>query len=201
MSQFIYPEGATPIDDISELKILWVKTQKDLNRVEAENIVDATSKYLMRKVDHPSRWFTTAFLKQIHREMFMNVWDWAGVFRKFQTHPGIKPHLISSSLADLCEDVKYWWDRDCDLSIIEQAVRLHHRLVYIHPFANGNGRFSRLVSDRYLKGLGYQFPIWPIELQNNGSVRKEYLSSLRSADKGDFDPLLTFMVKCGVIEK
>ena len=32
---FEYPEGATPINDISGLQLSWVNTQGQLNRVEA----------------------------------------------------------------------------------------------------------------------------------------------------------------------
>ena len=44
--QFKYPEGATPIDDISGLKLSWIHTQSHLNRAEAENISSAVDKYL-----------------------------------------------------------------------------------------------------------------------------------------------------------
>lgn len=36
--KFSEPEGATPLDDISGLKVPWVNNRSDLNRVEAENI-------------------------------------------------------------------------------------------------------------------------------------------------------------------
>jgi hypothetical protein len=32
--KFTYPEGATPLDDISGLKPAWVKTQEDLNNIK-----------------------------------------------------------------------------------------------------------------------------------------------------------------------
>ena len=46
--KFTYPEGATPIDDISHLKPMWVRTQEDLNNVEAENILTGLSGQLVR---------------------------------------------------------------------------------------------------------------------------------------------------------
>ena len=36
-----FPEGATPIDDCSGLIPVWVHHLNDLNRVEAENILNA----------------------------------------------------------------------------------------------------------------------------------------------------------------
>lgn len=52
---FSYPEGATPLDDISGLKPSWVQTLEDLNQVEAENIFEAAGRHLLGPV-HPSRY-------------------------------------------------------------------------------------------------------------------------------------------------
>ncbi len=103
--KFTYPEAATPLDDISDLKPTWVKTQEDLNNVEAENISSAASKYLLKPVGLPHEWFNIPFLKKIHYDMFHDVWGWAGKFRTTQTCPGISPHQIYGALAHLCDDV------------------------------------------------------------------------------------------------
>jgi len=96
--------------------------------------------------------------------------------------------------------VRYWCENKCELTFIEQAARIHYQLAWIHPFQNGNGRFARLVSDRYLKAWKCQFPIWPVELQNEENFRKQYISSLKSADAGNYDELINFMRKCGAKE-
>ncbi|NGX52308.1 MAG: hypothetical protein KR126chlam5_00605 [Candidatus Anoxychlamydiales bacterium] len=200
MIKFEYPEGATPIDDISGLKLSWVKTQGHLNRVEAENISYAIEKYLLKTVSLPINWFNISSLKKIHKDMFFNVWDWAGCFRTFQTIPGISPYQIQSALKDLCDDVLYWNTEGCEMTFIEQATKIHHRLVYIHPFPNGNGRFSRIVADRYLKAMKCIFPIWPQEIQRNSNDRKEYIFSLKKADIGDYSLLMDFIKKFGARE-
>ena len=41
------PEGATPIDDVSGLKIKKIYTLQELNKVEMANIIEATKKYLI----------------------------------------------------------------------------------------------------------------------------------------------------------
>ena len=138
--KFEYPQGATPINDVSGLKLSWVNTQGQLNRVEAENISYAIEKYLLKPVAMPVSWFNVLDLKKIHKAMFFQVWDWAGSFRNFQTIPGVKFYQIQNTLKDLCDDVLFWNSEGCEMTFIEQAARIHHRLVYIHPFANGNGR-------------------------------------------------------------
>lgn len=195
--KFSYPEGATPIDDISGLKIVWVKTQDDLNQVEAENISSAATTHLLKPIDLPQLWFNIAMLQKIHRDMFFDVWDWAGKFRTTQTRPGIKPYLIPNALASLCQEVKFWCSEVCELTILEQAEKIHHQLVFIHPYFNGNGRFSRLVSDRYLKSLKCPYPSWPIDLDKDGQYRKRYIDSLKEADRGSYESLASYMNEYG----
>ena len=198
--KFSYAEGATPINDISDLKPNWVKTQDDLNLVEAESIFNATGKYLMKSIEAPQKWFNIPMLQKIHHEMFFKVWDWAGKFRTTQTIPGIEPYRIPEALRNLCDDVIFWCTEKNNLTLIEQAARIHHRLVFIHPYPNGNGRFSRLISDRYLKAKKCPFPNWPADLNKDGQYRKRYIEALKMADKGDYYPLITYMKENGVSE-
>lgn len=197
MTRFEYPEGATPIQDCSYLKLPWVQTQRDLNHAELENIAIAHTIYLTRTVPNPLKWFDPSVLKKIHKEMYGKVWEWAGKYRKEVTSIGIKPFLIPSYLAQLCDAVKSWLKYPVELTFLEQAARIHHKMVYIHPFENGNGRFSRLIADRYLLYWGCPYPQWPIDLQKNGLSRSEYIHSLKNADQGNYDPLLIFMRKWG----
>jgi Fic-DOC domain mobile mystery protein B len=192
MEKHNYPHGATPIDDYSGLIPRWVQTLSDLNRVEAENIFSAQKKFLHKKISNPQSWFNIEYLKSIHKAMLGNVWTWAGQFRKSHTSIGIDPYLIPSRLGELCLDVHVWTQQKTDLTITEQAARIHHRLVFIHPFENGNGRFSRLISDRYLLTHGPSYPHWP-PLQDNSRIRNAYIKSLQEADQGNYAPLIELM--------
>ena len=192
MRRFDFPEGATPLNDYSGLKVSWIQLLSDLNRAEAENIFLAQKQYLHRPVNSPETWFNPGILKKIHWTMFHQVWEWAGIFRTTHTNIGMKPHLIPTQLALFCAEIRSWSEGSCDLTILERAVRIHHRLVSIHPFENGNGRFSRLIGDRYLKAFQHPCPIWP-SLQNDGNIRSHYIQSLQCADRGDYQPLMELM--------
>lgn len=198
--QFDFPEGATPLTDYSSLIPIWVHHLHELNRVEAENIHNAQIKYLNGKVKHPNFWFHIKELKAIHHTMFGNVWEWAGQYRRSITSIGVHPSLIPKQLAELCLEVSTWFQYSVELTYIEMAARIHHRLVFIHPFENGNGRFSRLIADRFLLALGCQHPIWPNHLNETGLLRKDYIITLKSADKGDYVPLVDLMKKLGAKE-
>ncbi len=195
--KFIFPDGATPIADLSDLKLQWIRTQDDLNMAEAENISSATIKHLGKRISSPHEWLSIPFLKKLHFEMFCNVWGWAGEFRRTQTIPGIVPYQIPRALEALCSDVAFWGKEPVELTILEQAAILHHRLVCIHPFENGNGRFSRLVADRYMRAFRCKSPAWPTDLGSMGTERTRYIGALRDADRGNLEALINFMSRHG----
>jgi fido (protein-threonine AMPylation protein) len=74
------------------------------------------------------------------------------------------------------------------------AARLHHRLVVVHPFPNGNGRCIRLVADLYLLSVGEAAFTWGSggRLDEDSDARRVYLDALRAANAGDYQPLLAF---------
>ena len=72
-------------------------------------------------------------------------------------------------------------------------MRLHHRLVAIHCFANGNGRHARLVADVLVQQLGRPRFSWGAStLADVGNARSRYIGALQAADRGDYAPLLGF---------
>jgi Fic family protein len=78
--------------------------------------------------------------------------------------------------------------------IDEIAARFHHRLVWIHPFSNGNGRHARLLTDLLLAANGAVPFTWGRgDLEHAGEARERYLAALRAADARDFAPLLAFV--------
>ncbi len=62
----------------------------------------------------------------------------------------------------------------------ELAVLLHHKIAWIHPFEDGNGRTSRTLMNFILMKKGYPMFFIPFE------KREEYYKSLETADKGDY---------------
>lgn len=76
-----------------------------------------------------------------------------------------------------------------DRPVVEMTAYLHHRFVAIHPFADGNGRVARLLSNLYLIRHGYP----PIVLDQKN--RQQYYRALREADSGDLLPFTTFIAR------
>lgn len=71
-------------------------------------------------------------------------------------------------------------------------MRLHHRLVYIHPYVNGNGRHARLVADLYLHTLGLSVLPWKSDESDVTESRTQYVQALRQADSGDYADLIAY---------
>lgn len=193
MKPFRVPAGATPIHDMSGLKPSWVVSLPQLNEVEGENILAAIRKYLFRSGRRLELWFSPTVLRKIHREMLCDVWEWAGQYRKASTNIGSSPYLIPMEVMELCRDVCFWSEDAAGMSHIEQAARVHHRLVAIHPFENGNGRFARLVGDMVLHSYGEAYPHWPSNLGADGAARREYIDALQAADAGEYVALVDFI--------
>jgi Fic family protein len=73
-----------------------------------------------------------------------------------------------------------------DLSVASRIVAVaasHHRLAWIHPFRDGNGRVVRLFSDTLLRQLGVDAGgLWSLS-RGLAFSRKEYYERLASADR------------------
>lgn len=189
------PPGSTPLDpdDAAGLKPGWVATRADLDEVEQANILAARHRPRWRK-PKTGYLLTDEAVRRLHQDMFGNVWAWAGTYRRYEASIGIDPHQISVAVRDLVLDAAYWFDGDQPMPPDEAGWRFHHRLVQIHPFPNGNGRHSRLITDLLLRSKDAQQFTWGrADLNVAGEVRKAYLAALRAADGHDYGPLSEFV--------
>jgi fido (protein-threonine AMPylation protein) len=113
---------------------------------------------------------------------------WAGEFRQESLNLGCNWHQVQMQLQTLLDDLVFWEARGD--ALLEQAVRLHHRAVGIHPFLNANGRWARMLANIWLKRHGHAITEWPEETIGSKSViRDEYLTAIQASDQGDEGPL------------
>jgi Fic-DOC domain mobile mystery protein B len=185
-------DDATPLDDISGLKLPSDKsyTLKEIYVYEANNIALATLKYLSASPSKALASFSYEWMQQLHYDMFGNVWDWAGMFRKVELSIGIKAYLVPTTLKELADDITFW-DKHKTFDIYETATRIHHRAVQIHPFQNGNGRWSRMLANIYLRQNGSMPVKWQEDLlSSENPKRDEYIQALKMADDGNYKALI-----------
>lgn len=85
--------------------------------------------------------------------MFGDVWTWAGDYRTSNKNLSVEQGMIVPRLYEVFEQISYWVDHQT-FQPDEIAIRFHHALVVVHPFPNGNGRWSRLMGDVLAVRLG-----------------------------------------------
>jgi Fic-DOC domain mobile mystery protein B len=171
------------------LKLKWITLRSELNEAEARNIAEAQ---IWLAINKNKDVLSDSFLRNLHKKMFGNVWKWAGKYRETERNIGVAPYQIPLKLMQLFDDIKFWISNNT-YSNHEIAVRLHHRLVQIHPFPNGNGRVSRLMADLASFQLEGKALYWgDVNLVNVSEIRTKYIAALRKADAGDYSDLLNF---------
>lgn len=187
----------TPLTDAERRGLrLPVLTRAELNRAEAENINRATTwLYLSRRRLRPESVTREQWLVGLHRRMYDQVWEWAGEYRTTDRNLGVPYWQIRIDMRDVEADARAWLANSSAtrFSDDECAIRFGYRLVVIHPFANGNGRWSRLASDALIVALGGRRFSWGgASLIEAGDLRRRYITALQAADTdGDFGPLMT----------
>ncbi len=133
------------------------------------------------------------FLRALHKRMFGEVWRWAGTYSKERDRRlGSDSFQIPIDLKTLVDDARAWIEYE-SFPADEIALRFHHRLTQIHPFPNGNGRFSRAGADLLITKMGGERFSWGrVGLVSASATRREYIEALRAADRHTFEPLLAF---------
>jgi len=116
----------------------------------------------------------------------------AGEFRSSQVFIG---HHIPPDPSDVDEFMKGFEDwinspETLKLHPVEFAALAHYRLVFIHPFLDGNGRTARLLMNFILMRHG--IPPVSIEVQD----RWVYYETLTQANEGDVRPFVRFIARC-----
>lgn len=166
----------------------YITLRHELNEAEQVNIRAAIHWAYSRKRDVLDQ----QCLRELHRRMFGDVWKWAGTYRTTARNIGVEAHRIIDELQLTIQDARYWVEHGTYIPD-EIAVRFSHCVVAIHPFPNGNGRFSRLVGDLLAAQLGQPPFTWGrANLIDAGETRSSYIAALQAADNHDVGPLLRF---------
>ena len=189
-----YTYGQTPLEEEEKegLLIKHITTKRELDEFEQQNIEKAIEWVITRKFTIENV-LNEGFILDLHKRMFGDVWSWAGKFRTSNKNIGVDKLLISTSLFQLNENCKYWIQNNTFMPD-NIAIEYKHQIVKIHPFANGNGRHSRLMADIIIeKILGGEIFTWgKVSLIQKSDNRTKYIDSIKVADKGDIKPLIEF---------
>ncbi len=189
------PEGATPLDDISGLLRDDITTRGQLDEAEGLNTVNAVEWIERGRLGDV---FTVQFYRALHTRMYDQVWEWAGVLRSetgAAPNIGVPPAMVPAELGRVAMGFARDWEARNDESLLLFVARYHHALICVHPFNDGNGRWSRLVCDAVVERLANAArTVWAIDTLNvNSDERSAYIAALKQADNGNLQPLVDYL--------
>ncbi len=192
--EFEYISGQTQLDEDEKegLLIKSITTQGELNEFEQQNIEKAMQ-WLKSKKITAAEILSEKFVQELHRRMYAGVWKWAGEFRKTDKNIGVDKNQVAIALKQLLDDCQYWISHP-GFSEEEITIRLKHRMVQVHCFANGNGRHSRLMADVMMEKIFHlpAFTWGAASLIKQSNLRTAYIQALKKADAGDYNDLIAF---------
>ena len=122
----------------------------------------------------------------LQREALAGISSYAGNYRpggvsiEGSKHEPVGAHLVPELVEDMCDYVNEYWNASTPIHL---AAYLMWRLNWIHPFADGNGRTSRIVSYVVLSiRAGSILPGTPTIPDQIVDNRKPYFDALDAAD-------------------
>ncbi len=184
-----YSDGNTPIrPEEAEQLIPRISTMGELNEYEALNILRAREWAFDSRTMKSTDPLEEPYVRQLHHSMFDNVSKWAGTYRQTERNIGCDPKEIVQRIPQLLANTRHWLENKT-FSMDEALLRFHHQLTRIHPFANGNGRHARMITDVVAVKYGRAEFTWGAgkDLVAQGDARTKYLAALRTLDANEND--------------
>ncbi len=172
---------------------LTIKGKPLKDHLEAKNHTEALE-YLSELIDKDKKHtISEQFIRSLHQLVVQDTdREWAGRYRNSGVMITGTDHRPPEALEvpRLIQELLEWVKTEKKkLHVVELAALFHHKLVYIHPFFDGNGRTARLAMNIFLLQSGYPLVI---VLKND---RKKYYRVLALADKGQYEPLVRFIAQ------
>ncbi len=162
---------------------------KKVAHVEAENTLkqfDAAMFELDRWVADPNFSLRPSLILKLHRIALAGLSNYAGVFRPGgikitgSKHIPVPGDEVPEKIEEFCDYINSKWSQASAMHLSAYAL---WKLNWIHPFADGNGRTSRIISYLILCAkLGYRLngtKTIPDQIADNKSL---YYKALEQAD-------------------
>ena len=163
-----------------------------MDALEATKLADATD-WAIRHVT-ADQCFTVADICQWHKQWLGEVYEWAGEYRQVNISKGGFVFAMAAQAPRLMQEferkelARYSPCAFDNLEDVLEALAITHcELVLIHPFREGNGRLSRLLSQ--LMALQAGLPLLnfsPIK----GKQREAYFAAVRAGMGRDYAPMI-----------
>lgn len=182
-------------DDFSSEPAKRARQVESRAHIEVDRLIDER----LREKEEPTI-TSREFLRWIHREFYERMPDEFRMIRHRPTNeevvvvPGelrdreveTGRHLAPAS--DAIPELLDYFSKRYDLSSLGRIEKVlafaasHHRLLWIHPFLDGNGRVARLFTNAYARLAGISgYGLWTVS-RGLARRRADYMSALAGAD-------------------
>lgn len=186
--------GQTPVDPsiIKELIPKHVQDMNELYELESENIALGIIWLQQTKGDH----LDYLLWIESHKHLLKEIWKFAGKTRKIELantdfHASFN---VRPALRDLEADLKTWIEFET-YPPKEMIAIFHQRLLTIHPFRDGNGRWSRVITEFICQRQEIDVPTWGSKtIPDDEARRTAYIEAVTLArHKQNYDKLIKLM--------
>ncbi len=152
--------------------------------------------------------YTPAFIQSIHKEFYRHIPKSLHVIKNTEDKivktvvPGQwREHdvIVGRHVPPLFKEIPELMQTFCDVyhpdkysgdKKVIAVMAAHHRLAWLHPFADGNGRVIRLFTDAALQAIGFKScGVWSLSrgLAKTSAQYKSVLAQADSVRQGDLD--------------
>ncbi len=171
--------------------LLNISHKDEIDRVETELLYELTDQ-LLDELDR-NQCFTVEDIKQFHHRWLGTVYEWAGKHRQVMMSKGNFSFAAPAYIPQLMEI----FEEEClkkytpcifesRKKVITALAVVHTELLLIHPFREGNGRISRLLS--ILMALQAGLPL--LDFTGFDKERqKEYFAAVRYGLDRNYKPM------------
>ncbi len=158
------------------------------DHIEARN--DAEAFDLMIDLVHEKKKLSHEIIQQIHQSVTKGTLQNPGQYRTDDvrvTGADVRPPSYLKVISLMDKYIKKI--NEAQKNPLQKAAYIHHELVRIHPFFDGNGRVARLLTNFYLMTKGY--PLIIVKKED----RQKYYQALHKADHGDLSDFTLFIMQ------
>lgn len=171
--------------------LLGITGKREMDSIEATRLAVVTDWAIRHfEVDHR---FTAEDICLLHRQWLGEVYEWAGEYRQVNISKGGFSFAMAAQVPRLMQEFQrkeMAMNTPCGFDdperVIEALAVTHAELVLIHPFREGNGRLSRLLST--LMALQAGMPILDFS-DIRGQKRDAYFRAVQAAMGRDYKPI------------
>lgn len=137
----------------------------------------------------PGLRFDHALVQKLHELVTRGTIEFPGEYRRQQVWIGGSPHgpPPPSEIPPMLDAL--FRELHAIREPVLRSIYLHHRLIFVHPFLDGNGRMTRLAANLALMSAGYPPAVLQVE------DRRRYYASLEAADRGRYGPISRFILR------